>query len=65
MMADEPGGGLDGGLEHHHAGEDGEAGEMVAEIFLGHRHIFGHDDALAGVVRQELIHENKFHYTTL
>lgn len=59
-LADEPGGGLDGGFEHHDAGEDGEIGEVVGEVFFGHGDIFGHDDALGVVEGEKLVNENEF-----
>ena len=34
---DEPACGLDHRFEHHDAGEDGEACEVIAEVFLGTR----------------------------
>jgi len=61
VVADDPGGGLDGGFQHHDAGEDGEAGEMVSEVFFSHGDVFGHDEALAGVMGEELVDEDKFH----
>ena len=60
-MADQPGGGLNRGLQHHDAGEDGESGKMIGEVFLGHRHVFGHDDPFAGFKGEELIDEDEFH----
>ena len=45
---DELAGGLCHGLEHHDAGEDGEAGEMVLEILLGAAHMLERDDVGVG-----------------
>jgi len=45
---DEEAAGLDEGLEHHDAGEDGEGGEVVLEILLGAGDVLEGDDAVVG-----------------
>jgi len=41
----QPAGGLEQCLEHHDAGEDGEAGEVVGQVFLRQGDVFDADDA--------------------
>ena len=42
--------GLDHGFEHQDTGEDGKAGEVVAEVFLGIGDEFDRDDVVGGVI---------------